>query len=370
MAAIPVSRITEPNAVFAYAVDGSTGRVTAVLFDRLRGKTVDDLDTVTALPVRSGKGMATNDAMQFSPATKKIYAEVHNVSEYMGGKIEKDLPYGFAIVETDFRWKAPTAIFSCDTCVTEQWLVHPTKPKLYLALQDAYKEGEDEFRNAKLIEVTLSPKRRTRVIGRIPARAALRITPDGKTLFAFGRAADSRKPYGVLTKINLATRTRTEKTVNFPSRNVFDLAVDPGTGDVSPDTLEVAYHMGLVDVQTGTPETLIKSTDYALDNFFIGWSRDSNRMLFQLREPGNSDNRIEVPLVYDRAKKEQWVLDMTNAHYLDWAPSQTAILFGRNDEIGFYDLAKRAWTHVFDAEDLSGADASWVTMPTKKVPKS
>lgn len=362
LAATPASRVKEPNAVFVYNVSGE-GRIEATLFDRTKRKAIDHLDAFTGLPLEAGGSIDSNDAVQFSSATRKVYALVLNESAYDGSTIDPDAPYKTAIIETGFTYKQPTVVFSCDECYTTQWIVHPSLQKLYVSLPDPLKNG-DEFRSAKLVEVTLSPTVRTRVIGRIPSNSSLRITPDGSTLYVFGRATHSNQPYGALVSINLSNRKRTQTVVNFPSYNAFDLPVSPMTADVSPDTLEIAYHMATIDVRTGKTTELLDGDGFDLDNYFIGWSRSSARILFQLMEPGGIDDRIEKPLVYDRSSKEQWILPIDDAHMLDWSPAETAILFGKRNDIGFYDLSSREW--VFVAE---GQDGSWVTLPTKRVPK-
>jgi len=362
LAATPASRVKEPNAVFVYAISGE-GRIEATLFDRTKRKVIDRLDALTDLPLEAGGSIDSNDAVQFSSATRKVYALVLNESAYDGSTIDTDAPYRTAIIETGFAYKQPTVVFSCDECYTTQWIVHPSLPKLYVSLPDPPENG-DEFRSAKLVEVTLSPSVRTRVIGRIPSNSALRVTPDGSTLYVFGRATHSNLPYGALVRIDLSNRKRTQTVVNFPSYNVFDLPISPMTADVSPDTLEMAYHMATVDVRTGGVTNLLDGEGFDLGNYFIGWSRKSDRLLFQLMEPGGIDDRVEKPLVYDRSSKEQWILPIDDAHMLDWSPAETAILFGKRNDIGFYDLATREW--VFVAE---GQDGSWVTLPTKRVPK-
>ena len=368
VAAIPANRVKEPNAVFAYDVDPSRGRVTAVLFDRLRGKAIDHLDARTDLPLVAGNG-GGNDSMQFSPATGKIYAAVSNVNMEAGTRADESLPYDAAIVETDFEFREPKIIFSCNDCTTDYWIVHPTEPKLYVSIADPYKDGADEFRDAKLVEIVLGAKRRTRVMTRIPAVTALRVTPDGKKLFTFGLARNSNKPYGEVVTVNVRDRKRTKTVVNFPSHNDFGLSLSPQSTDLSPDALEIAYHMNVIDVRTKDTEELIEDSPYALDSYTIGWSRDANQLLFQLRKAGESDERTEVPLVYNRATDREWILPLQDANLLDWSPSQTAILFLKRRDIGFYDLRKRAWTHVFEGTVNGGGDASWITMPTKKVPK-
>jgi|GEM_PF-4481231 len=360
-AAVPASRIREPNAVFTYAIDG--GRVTATLFDRLRKKTVDVLDAKTDLPLAAGVSLGGNDAMQLSPATGKIYAIVQNVSGYDGSTIDTKLPYDVAIMETNFDFREPTVVFSCDDCSTEQWLVHPTKPKLYISVPDAYKNGDDEFRAAKLVEVTLSPRLRTRVLTRIPAHAALRITPDGKILFVFGTALHSRDPYGEMVTVNLSTRQRVQKTVNFPRTGSLGDAVSPMSADASPDALEMAYHLGVIDVKSGNDSKLMKGNPHAIDSMFIGWSRDAKRILFQLQDDDTADNN-DVQLIYDRATKREWVLPLQDAHLLDWSPAQTAILYEKHGDVGYYDLEARTWVFVAEA-----SEGSWIILPTKRVPK-
>jgi hypothetical protein len=362
-AAMPASRVKEPNAVFVYAIEN--GRVTATLFDRLREKTVDVLDAKTDLPLAAGASLGGNDVMQFSPATGKIYAVVSNTNMEAGTRADPSLPYDFAILETNFDFEKPTVVFSCD-CWTEQWLVHPTKPVLYVSIPDEFGDGADQFKNAKLVEVTLSPKLRTRVLGRIPPQAALRVTPDGKKVFAFAQAINSREPYGALVTVDPATRKRAQTIVNFPAHNVFDFPTSPASADVSPDALEMAYHMGTIDLLSKKSTPIAKTSPYALDNWLIGWSRNSDRLLFQLmKKDGDPNERVEVPFLYDRTAKKEWILPLQDANFLDWAPAQTAILFNKHGDIGYFDLVKKAWVFVDE-----GVDGSWVTMPTKRVPRS
>lgn len=363
-AAVPASRVKEPNAVFVYGMPES-GRLQATLFDRTKQKAIDHIDAYVDLPIAAGVSMGANDAVQFSPATSKVYALVNNVSGYDGTTVDEKLDYDVAIVEASFDFKKPVTVFSCDDCSTEQWLVHPTKPVLYVSLPDDFADGGDQFKNAKLIEITLSPKLRTRVLGRIPPHAALRVTPDGKKVFAFAQALDSREPYGVLVTIDPSTRRRVQTTVNFPTYNVFDLATSPASADASPDALEMAYHMGTIDLRTKKATVIAKTSTYALDNWFIGWSRNADRMLFQLMEKSDDPNeRIEVPMLYDRTSKKEWILPLQDANFLDWSPAQTAILFRKRGDIGYFDLEKKEWVFVDE-----GMDGAWVTMPTKRVPK-
>jgi hypothetical protein len=362
-AAVPASRVKEPNAVFVYGMP-ETGRIQATLFDRAKRKALDHLDARTDLPFADGDA-DSNDAVQFSPATGKIYALVDNVRARDGGRVDPDLPYDVAIVETGFDFTEPDVVFSCDGCRTGQWIVHPTKPVLYVSLPDPYGDGGDEFLNAKLVEVTLAPRLRTRVITRIPPDAALRITPDGRKLFAFGLAEHSRAPYGALVTVDLANRRRVQSVVNFPARNAFDLPAAPATADAAPDALEMAYHLGIVDVRTGDRDVLYPESDYALDDPSIGWSRDASRLLFQLmRKDPDPGEGTEVPLLYDRNGGKEWILPLQDAEFLDWAPAQTAILFRKHGDVGFYDLSAREWVFV-----ARGTDGAWATLPTKRVPK-
>lgn len=364
-AAVPASRVKEPNAVFVYGMPES-GRLQATLFDRAKQKAIDHIDAYTDLPIAASVSMGSNDAVQFSPATSKVYALVKNVSEYDGSTVDETLDYDFAIVEAGFDFKKPVEVFSCDGCSTEQWIVHPTKPVLYLSLPDEFGDGADQFKNSKLVEITLSPRLRTRVLGRIPPHAALRVTPDGKKVFAFAQALNSRKPYGALVTIEPSTRRRVQTVVNFPTSNVFDLSTSPTSADASPDALEMAYHMGTVDLLTKKATAIAKTTPYALDNWFIGWSREADRMLFQLmKKSADPDERVEVPLLYDRTAKKEWILPLQDANFLDWSPAQTAILFSKQGDIGYFDLTKKVWVFVDE-----GMDGAWVTMPTKRVPKS
>lgn len=365
-AAVPASRVKEPNAVFVYRIGPEEGRVQAVLFDRQKRQALDVLDAETDLPLYAGGGIESNDIMQFSPATGKIYVAVRNVDEYGGAKrIDPTLPYDSAIIETDFEFRTPNVVFSCERwCSVDQWLVHPTSAKLYVSLADPYVENPHAFKNAKLVEVTLAPSRRTRVLGRVPSHAALHVSPDGRTLFTFKESPGSRPPYGAVVAVDLRTRKRSQALVHYPLRNVFDLPTGASSYDLSPDAREFAYHMNVVDVGTGETETLIGETELDLDNYFIGWSRDSSRLLFQLTRDSAAYDREEVPLYYDRNTDETWELPLQDVHLLDWSPAQTAILFGKRRDVGFYDLEKREW--VFVAE---GENGSWVTMPTKRVPK-
>lgn len=363
-AAVPASRVKEPNAVFVYGMPES-GRLQATLFDRAKQKAIDHIDAYTDLPIAVSVSMGANDAVQFSPATSKVYALVKNVSEYDGSTVNDELDYDLAIVEAGFDFKKPVEVFSCDRCSTEQWIVHPTKPVLYLSLPDEFRDGADQFKNAKLIEVTLSPRLRTRVLGRIPPHAALRVTPDGRKVFTFAQALNSRKPYGALVTIEPSTRRRAQTVVNFPTYNVFDLATSPASADASPDALEMAYHMGTIDLLTKKSTDIAKTTPYTLDNWLIGWSRNADRMLFQLMKKSDDPNeRVEVPMLYDRSAKKEWILPLQDANFLDWSPAQTAILFNKRGDIGYFDLVKKVWVFVDE-----GTDGAWVTMPTKRVPK-
>lgn len=365
IAAAPSKSIQEPNAVFVYDIPESN-RIRATLFDRAKRTDIDHLDTTTKFSLYGGGGIESNDQVQFSAATRRIYVAHSNVNEFNGPKrFDQALPYDAAIIESDFEWTTPAPVFTCNQfCKIDQWIVHPSKPVLYVSLADTYQPNADEFRNAKLIEVTLSPKRRTRVLGRIPANSALHMTTDGKYIYTFRRAMNSDS-YGILTTINLATRKSTNVTVNVPSRNAFGIGTSPQSSNVSPDALRMAYHMGIVDVRTGKGEAIDADTAaYDLDNYFIGWSRDGTKVLFQLMEAGGIDDRVEVPLIYDRTSKRKWVLDLQDAHLLDWAPAQTAIIFGKRGDIGFYDLEKREWVFI-----AKGLDGSWVTLPTKKIPQ-
>jgi hypothetical protein len=362
-AAVPASRVKEPNAVFVYGIE--SGRLQATLFDRAKQKAIDHIDAYTDLPIVAGVSMNSNDAVQFSPATSKVYALVKNVSGYDGSTVNDELDYDLAIVEAGFDFKKPVEIFSCDRCSTEQWIVHPTKPVVYVSLPDEFRDGADQFKNSKLVEVTLSPKLRTRVLGRIPPHAPLRVTPDGKKVFAFAQALNSRKPYGALVTIEPSTRRRVQTVVNFPTSNVFDLSTSPTSADASPDALEMAYHMGTIDLLTKKATAIAKTTPYALDNVFIGWSREADRMLFQLMKKSDDPNeRVEVPMLYDRNAKKEWILPLQDANFLDWSPAQTAILFSKRGDIGYFDLVKKVWVFVDE-----GTDGAWVTMPTKRVPK-
>lgn len=364
IAAVPASRVPEPNAIFTYAIHASEHRIQATLFDRLNRRTIDTLDATTTLPVFSGGSTESNDLLQFSPATGNIYLLIRNISGYDGSVIDPSLPYDSAIVQTNFDFDDPTVVFSCNECDVEQWIVHPTHPKLYVSLTNHRSKGTSEFHRAKLVEVTLAPKRRTRVIGRIPSYSALHITPNGTTLHTFKVSQDSRPPYGAVVTVNLRSRKRSQTIVNLPMRNIFDLPLSPSSFNVSPDALEIAYHMSIVDLRTKKTETLIDETELELDNYVIGWSRDSSQLLFQLMHSATPNNRTEVPLLYNRTSDQQWELSLQDAHLLDWSPAQTAILFNKYDDIGFYDLEKHEWVFV-----AQGENGSWVTLPTKKVPK-
>lgn len=365
-AAVPASRIKEPNAVFAYDVDGPNDRIRAVLFDRINKTIIDVLDARPEFALQGGGSIDDNDEVQFTPATNKIYISHSNINEYGGiSRIDADRDYDEAIIETTFSFKDPTVIFSCDACRIGQWIVHPTKPKLYVAVEQPGERG-DEFKNAKLIEVTLSPKRRTRVIGRVPSSAALRLTPDGGKIFVLRSIENPGTPYGAVVTIDLKSRTRTQKIVNFPATDAVGFPASPRSGDVSPDTFEIAFHTGTVDVRTGDVERFDFAGDLGLYGG-IGWSRDASQLFFAKRKPGNGDP-VPVPIVYDRGSDSEWILPIDTATLLDWSPSQTAILFRKNGDVGFYDLEQHEWTHVLEGEGhyVGGA---WVTMPTKRVPK-
>lgn len=367
-AAIPASRVKEPNAVFTYKVSPDEGRLQATLFDRAKRVALDQLDARVddGTWIASGGSVEGNDTVQFSAATGKIYYVSRNYDGYAGrGRINGNLPYDAAIIETDFGFKQRRVVYSCaNACVIGQWIIHPTKPALYVSVPDPLRNG-DEFRAAKLAEISLEPKLRTRVISRVPARAALRVTADGSSIYTFAEAYGSSPPYGAVVTVNLRTRRRSQQVANFPRTNDLGNPMSPGSSDVSPDAREVAYHFGVVDLRTDEVETLMEGSPYELDNYAIGWSRDSSRLLFQLMEGVAAPaDRDEVPLLYDRPTKREWVLPIQDARLLDWSPAQTAILFDKRGDVGFYDLEKREW--VFVAE---GEEGSWVTLPTKRVPK-
>lgn len=361
VAAVPASRVKEPNAVFAYDVDARNRRITAVLFDRLQEKALDHLDAKLDFSPLSVGG--PSDMVQFSPATKKIYVAYATVSKGYEGKGMDEIRYDARIVETDFDWNEPKTVFSCGRCGNIAWAIHPTSPALYLSLEDPY--TVDEFRNAKLVEVTLAPKVRTRVITRVPAGAELRFTPDGRSVYVFKKAESSRKPYGVAVSVRLKDRKRSATTINFPSDDSLGETPFPDTDDLSPDALEVAYHFGTVDVLTGDATAVLPSETRDVANSTIGWSRDAGSLLFQLE-----DGPETVPLLYQRGSKRTWELPVDDAVLLSWAPAQTALLFHKdNGDIGYYDLDARAWTHVFHAGPDYTGGAAWATLPTKRVPK-
>lgn len=358
LGAAPAAAVKEPNAVFAYDVDAQNRRITATLFDRLRGKALDHLDARVDFALGSVGG--PSDMVQFSAATKKIYLANADVSKGFEGKGMDEIQYDVRILEAGFDWKDPTAVFTCKRCGNIPWILHPNEPKLYLSLADPLDNG-DESRSAKLVEVTLSPVRRTRVISRVPRHAELRFTPDGTTIYAFGRAAGSRKPYGQLVTVRLKGRKRSSTTVNFPTHNALKLPMTPQTSDVSPDALEIAYHFGVIDVLTGDAEGFLEEETRDLSNATIGWSRESDLLLYQTEE---------APLYYDRKIGWTWELPVDDAVLIAWAPAQTAILFQKDHgDIGYYDLERRSWTHVFEAGPHFTGGAAWVTLPTKRVPK-
>lgn len=359
LAAVPASRVKEPNAVFAYDVDAQNRRITAVLFDRLRGEPLDHVDATVDFPLLAAGPSAT---VQFSPATKKIYVAHATVSAGDEGKGLDETHYDVAIEEGTFGWKDVKTVFSCKRCAAIPWAVHPTEAKLYLAKEDPY--TPDEFRRAKLVEVTLAPSLRVRVIGRVPANAELRFTPDGRTLYVFGKAAHSRKPYGQLVTVRLRDRKRTATTVNFPTDDAYGRIPTPSTADASPDALEMAYHFGTVDALNGEATDVLTGEVRDVSNTVIGWSRDARNLLFQLTN-GNKD----IPLLYQRSTKRTWELPVDNAMLLAWAPAQSALLFHKDSgTIGYYDIGAHEWTDVFRAgPDFTGG-ASWATLPTKRVP--
>ncbi len=380
-ATAPALPVKEPNAVFAYSISGV--KVTATLFDRLNKKPIDHLDVYTHLlnlhtPVQLDDDVSSlgNDAMQFSATTGKIYAIVQNYKYGMN----EDLPYDIAIVETDFDFTEPRVVFSCNDCWTEQWIVHPSEPVLYVSISDKQKYDvvEAGFRNAKLVMVTLDKEQRPRVLTRFPRNAELRITPDGKTLFAYGITRnfslclrcllegyyfqlEEHEPNGALVTVSLADGRRTQTILQLPFTYSFGDNTYPRSTDASPDAREMAYHLGIVDVQTKNDEKIMQKSPYHVNSAFIGWSRDSSQMLFQMREKESDDltEVLEVPIVYDRVTKNEWILPIQDAHLLDWSPAQTAILFWKKGEIGYYDLKKREWIYV-----AKGREGSWVTIPT------
>ena len=354
LAAVPASRLKEPNAVFAFDVDPAANRFTAVLFDRAKRRALEHADARVDYPPY---GIGGNDAIQFAPATKKIYV----------GSVETGT--GTRILEGGFDWKDPAEIFSCRGCRVTGWLVHPTRAAVYVAVEDPF--SDDEFRNAKLAEITLAPVRRTRVIGRIPARASLGITPDGSEVYAFGTAEHSDFPYGELVRIRIADRHRVKMVVNFPREDTFGNPVaDPSTENVSPDARELVYPNVVVDVRTDKEDEVLETGPYVAMNGTIGWSRDSRKLLFPVvQQGGQGTDPEEAMIVVDRKTKTNWTLPLLDAGFLDWAPAQTAILFLHGNDVEFYDLEKREWVHVLDGGRDHVAGGSWLTLPTKRVRK-
>lgn len=368
LAVVEAARVKEPNAIFAYEIlnEGDEAHVRAVLFDRERRKVIDRLDVETGLPIYGGAGIESNDNMQFSPATGKIYAVVTNFSEHEGyGRTDTSLPYDSAIIETDFAFRKPTPIFSCDNCSIDQWVVHPSDAKLYVSIADAFTEEQDEFSNAKLIEVITGEKPRTRVLTRIPGNSALHVTPDGRTLYTFHGSEKSRFAWGKLISVNLrSNRRKTDRVVNFPF-NSYGKNIRPGSFDVSPNLSSVAYHFGKVNVRTSEAEEF-EAFPYDIHNFIIGWSRDSRKLLFQLTEDIEAVDRDEVPLHYDSATGREWAMPLEDVNLIKWSPAQTAILFQKTGVIGFYDLIEKEWVDVFENTLDYASRASWLTMSTKK----
>lgn len=360
--AVPLSRIKEPNAVFAFDVANHGKRVKAVLFDRQRRLPLENLDISLETPA-SGNGY--NDIVQFSAGSKKVYINTAKVTDETKGREYDVKEYKTVILGGGFSWKDPEEIFSCDACTVGSWIVHPTEPKLYLSLFDKDPNG-DEFRNAKLVEITLAPVRKTKVIARIPATQDLRVSPDGKWVYVFGRAKNSRRAYGELVKVGLTEKKRSKTVVNLPESDYYQNTVLSSTSDVSPDTLEIAYHFGTIDMRTKDEETIKLKQHAELANSTIGWSRSGKKLLFQLQSERGRDDK---QLTYNRDTKGEWVLPLRDAAFLQWSPSETAILYDRWGDIGFYDLKEREWVHVFDAGPNLTGGAAWVTLPTKRVPK-
>lgn len=366
IAAVPATRLKEPNAVFAFDIDAAHDRFTAVLFDRANKKALEHADISLEYPPYGIGGI--NDAIQFSPATKKIY--VGSLTSTPGSPdVGMGGDHDTRIVEGGFTWKDPVDVFSCSKCQVIGWIVHPTQPKLYVAIKDEF--TVDEFRNAKLAEITLSPKLRTRVIGRIPAASqGIAITPDGGTIYAFGEAEKSDYPYGELVSIRLSDRKRTKTVVNFPREDSFGMSLHANTHAVSPDMREVVYPNSVLDVRTRKTEEVLKADAYEGMNGVIAWSRDSRKLFFPLAQAKDVYGvAAEASIVFDRTTKKTWNLPLLDADILDWSPAQTAILFLRGRNVGFYDLENREWVEVLEGGSSYAANGAWVTMPTKKVPK-
>lgn len=366
LAAVPATRVKEPNAVFAYDVDARTNRLVAVLFDRAKQRDLAVLDRRFEFPPYGIGGM--NDTVQFSAATKKIYVgsvQLTEETKHLGYDGEFDT----RIVEGAFDWKEPRQVFSCHDCHVTGWIAHPVKPKLYVAIKDEF--TVDEFRNAKLLEITLEPTLRTRVIGRVPAGEGLAITPDGSHVFVFAQAENSNLPYGELVSIRLSDRRRVKTVVNLPREDVFGSRMRADTRSVSPDMREIVYPNSVLDIRAEKASEILKPGPFAEAHAALLWSRDSTQVLFSLRqEHAQGDDPGEAKIILDRDTKQPWTLPVMDVYPLDWAPAQTAILMRKDVDIGFYDLQKREWVHVLEGLTMDySADASWVTLPTKRVPK-
>lgn len=356
LAAIPASRVKEPNAVFAFTVDPATNRLQAEIFDRAKHRALDHLDVTLDYPPYGIGDM--NDAVQFSAATRKVYVG----SVEAGSGVTR-------IAEGNFAWKDPVDVFSCIGCRVTGWIVHPTAPKLYVAIEDPH-AGGDEFRNAKLAEITLSPILRTRVIGRVPTTGGLAFTPDGSTIYVFGEANNSDPPYGELVSIDLSDRHRVKTVVNLPRHDVYTDRLHATTRNVSPDMREMVYANTVIDLRTKKSATVLETGPYVTTNGTIAWSRDSGDVIFPLQQDKGDQTVAEDGKVFvDRATKETWTLPLPDSTILDWAPAQTAVLFEKAGDIGFYDLRAREWVHVLEGTPGGIADGSWATLPTKKVPR-
>ncbi len=356
LAAVPASRVKEPNAVFAFTADTSTNRLQAVIFDRAKRRALDHLDVTLDYPPYGIGDM--NDAVQFSAATKMIYVG----SVEAGSGITR-------IVEGNFAWKDPVDVFSCEGCTVTGWIVHPTEPRLYVAIEDPH-AGGDEFRDAKIAEITLSPNLRTRVIGRVPTTGGLAFTPDGGRVYVFGEAKKSDPPYGELVSIDIADRHRVKTVVNLPRHDVYTDRLHAYTRNVSPDMREMVYANTVIDLRTKKSAVVLDTGPYVTTNGTIAWSRDAGDVIFPLQQDKGGE---EVPqdgkVFVDRATKETWTLPLPDSTILDWAPAQTAVLFRKAGDIGFYDLKNREWVHVLEGAPGGIADASWATLKTKRVPK-
>lgn len=363
---VPLPTINdEPNAIFAYDFDGSDGRISAVLFDRTSRSVLKKLDTVMQYPLMNGSGIESNNNVQYSPATGKIYAVHSNNDMYAGiGRVDPAFPYDWAIVETDFEGSTPKPIFSCDECFLDQWLVDPVSPTIYVTQRVTYTPDTDSLPMVEgmLLSVALDRDNETTTIGPFPSNK-VHLTSDRKTIYTLTQ--DYGQDTHTLTTMNIATGVSTTTDVTLPKKTIFDIFSFSSSSDVSPDARFIGYMVGVVDIHANTATPFFDALpQYDVNNFFVGWSGDSSKMLFQLMESGHDVNaeRIEVPMIIDRHTRAQTILP-TDLSFIEWAPSNTAILFNKSpDEIGYYDLRTGEWTPVMKTSAYYAGGAQWVTL--------